>query len=118
METAEVKIEDLLTSDSPFHKESGHHIKGWYKVMAGRTLTPTRLTIKRITEEEVALHHHIPPLGENISVSVDPFTWYESVTMENDIEWAVRRLRDNRSSSPSGIRVEHLQQWLWKAQKA
>ena len=38
--------------------------------------------------------------------------------MEDDIEWAVRRRRDNRSGGPSEMRVEHLQQWLWEARKA
>ena len=37
--------------------------------------------------------------------------------MEDDIDWEVRRLRDNLSSNPSGIRAEQLQQWLWEAQK-
>ena len=118
METSRGKIEELLTSDSPFHKESGQHMKGWYKIMAGRTLPPARLTIERITEERVALHHHIPPPGENIPVSVDPFPLDDLVPMEDDIEWAVRRMRDNFSGGPSRIRAGNLQQWLWEAQKA
>ena len=36
----------------------------------------------------------------------------------DDIEWAVQRMRSNRSGGPSGIRTEHLQQWLREAQKA
>ena len=38
--------------------------------------------------------------------------------MEDDIKLAVRRLRDNRYSSPSGIRAEHLQQWIWESQNS
>ena len=41
----------------------------------------------------------------------------DSVTMEDDIEWEVKRLTDKRSRGPSGMRVEHLQQWLWEARK-
>ena len=85
-------------------------MKGWYKVVAGRALLPARLTIKRITEERVALHHHIPPPGENIPISVDPFLLDGLVTMEDDIEWAVQRLRDNRSDGSYGMRVEQIQQ--------
>ena len=117
METARGKIEELLTSDPPLYKELGHHVKGWYKVMAGCVLLPAQLTIERITEERVALHYHTPPPGEKIPISVDPFPLDELEPMEDNIEWEVRRLRDNRSSSPSGIRAEHLQQWLWEAQK-
>ena len=67
--------------------------------------------------ERFALHRHIPPPGENISIYVDPLPLDELVPMEDDIKWEVRKLRDNGSSSPSGIRAEHLQQWLWEAQK-
>ena len=81
VETAGGKIENLLTSGSPFHKESGHHMKGWYKIVAGRTLPPARITIERITEKRVALHHHTPPPGENIPLFVDPFLLDESVPM-------------------------------------
>ena len=88
-------------------------MKGWYKIADGSTSPPDLLTIKRITEEQVALHHHIPPPGENIPISVDPFPLDKLVPMKDGIKWAVRRLRDNGSDSLSRIRVEHLQQWLW-----
>ena len=42
------------------------------------------------------------------------------VPMEDDIEWAVKRLRNNRSGGPSGMRAEHLKRWLaavWKAEE-
>ena len=86
--------------------------------MAGCAFLPARLTIERITEERVPMHHHIPPPGENTPISVDTFPLDELVPMEDDIKWEVRRMRDNLSSSPSGIRAENLQQWLWEAQKA
>ena len=73
VETDREKIEDILTSDPLLNKELGHQIKGWYKVAAGCASPPSRLTIKRIMADRVALHHHIPPLGENIPISVDPF---------------------------------------------
>ena len=55
--------------------------------------------------ERVVLHHHIPRPGENIPISVDPLQLDESVPMEDDIEWAVQRMRDNCSRGPSRIRV-------------
>ena len=56
-------------------------MKGWYKAAAGCASLPARLTIKRIMEERVALHHHIPPPGENIPISIDSFQLDESVPM-------------------------------------
>ena len=31
---------------------------------------------------------------------------------EDNIEWAVRRLNANRYRGPSGMKVDHLRQWL------
>ena len=56
--------------------------------------------------------------GENIPTTVEPFPVDELVPTGDDIEWAVQRMRSNRSGGPSGIRTEHLQQWLREAQKA
>ena len=38
--TARGNIEDLLTSEPPHHKEALHHMKWWYKAVAGRALPP------------------------------------------------------------------------------
>ena len=54
--------------------------------------------------ERVALYHQVQPLGENAPLSFEPFPVEESVPTEEDIEWAVRRMRNNRSGGPSGIR--------------
>ena len=40
------------------------------------------------------------------------------VPTEDNIEWAVRRLRANRSGRPSGMRKEHLRGWLREEKKA
>ena len=40
------------------------------------------------------------------------------VPEEGEIEWAVKRLRNNRSVGPSRMRVEHVKRWPAVAQKA
>ena len=42
----------------------------------------------------------------------------ESVPIEYDIEWAVRRLKYNRSGGTSRMMTENLHLWLWKDHKA
>ena len=42
----------------------------------------------------------------------------DSVPEEGDIEWAVKRLRNNRSGGTSRIRAEHIKRWLAAAQRA
>ena len=38
--------------------------------------------------------------------------------MDDDVEWAVRRLRNNLSIGPSIIRVKHFRSWMGESQKA
>ena len=54
----------------------------------------------------------IPPLGENIPVTVTPADVDNSVPKEDEIAEAVKKLRRNRSGGPSGMRAEHLKGWL------
>ena len=64
------------------------------------------------------LYSYIPPPGKNIPISVQPFLVDDSVPTEDQIEWAVKHLRNNRSGGELGMRTEHLKQWLTKAWKA
>ena len=41
-----------------------------------------------------------------------PFPVDDSIPVDKDITWEVRRLHLNRSDRPSVIRAEHLRQWL------
>ena len=72
MEEAGEEIERLLGVDPPLHKEAWHRMKGWYKAAVKCAPPPARVTLKRITAEHVDLYSHVPPLGENIPVSVEP----------------------------------------------
>ena len=68
-----------------------------------------------MTEERVELYRHVPPLGQPIPVGVQPFTAEHSILDKEEIAWAVRRLCLNCSGDPSGMKAEHLFQWLISA---
>ena len=51
-------------------------------------------------------------------IYVQPLPVDESVPTEDDIEWAVTRLRNHRSRGTSGMRTEHLKRWLAMARKS
>ena len=57
-----------------------------------------------------------PPAGDNIPMSVTPSHIDDSVTMEEEDEWSVRRLHGQRSGGTSCMRAEHLREWLWEHQ--
>ena len=90
-------------------------MKGWYQAAVDRAPPPIRFNLRWITAERVDLYRHIPPLGNNITVFVEPLKVEESVTMEDKIEWAVKRLRNHCSGAPSGMRAEHLKGWFTEA---
>ena len=52
------------------------------------------------------LYGQIPPPGENILVSIDPFPVEVLVPTEDEIEWAVKRIQNHRSGDNIGGHVE------------
>ena len=93
-------------------KEAWRRLKGWYKAAVNRAPPPSRATLERITAERVDLYSYVPSLRENIPVTVRPVKLDDSVPMEENIEEAVKKLRRNRSGGASGMRAEHLKEWL------
>ena len=53
------------------------------------------------------LYIYVPPPGDNIRVSVEPFLVDDLLPTENEIKWLVKRPQNNRSGGPSGMRAEH-----------
>ena len=75
-------------------------MKGWYWAAVDRVPSPSRVTLDRITEERVGLYSYVPPLGENIPVSNESLPVDDLLPMEDDIEWAVKQLRNHRYRGP------------------
>ena len=107
-EEAVKEVETLLGSDPSLHREAWNRLKGWYQAASDRDPPPNRVTLERITEEQVDLYSYVPPPGVNIPISVDPFPVDESVPMEDEIEWAVKQLQNHHSGGASGMRAKHL----------
>ena len=57
--------------------------------------TPAWVNLERITAERMDLYRQVPPSGENIFVSIEPFQVGDSVPTEDEIEWLVRKIRNN-----------------------
>ena len=64
------------------------------------------------------MYSYVPPPGKNIPISVQPFPVDDSVPTEDEIEWAVKQLCNNRSRGASGMLAEHLKRWLTTGRKA
>ena len=64
------------------------------------------------------MYSYVPPPGENIPIAIQPFRVDDSVPEEVEIEWQVKRLRNNRSGGASRMRAEHVKWWLAAARKS
>ena len=61
-------------------------MKGWYKAVVDRSTPPAWVNLERIMAERIDLYFQVPPPGENIPVSVDPFQVKDLVPTEDKIE--------------------------------
>ena len=82
-----------------------------------RVPPPARATLKRVTAERVTLYSRVPPPGDSTLITIEPFAVEDGVPEEGEIEWAVKRLRNNRAGGPSRMRAEDLKGWLAAARR-
>ena len=101
-----------MWADPTLIQDAWHRIQGWYKAAVNHTPPPARVTLKRIGADRVTFYSRVPPPGDNIPVTIEPFEVEESVPEEGEIEWAVKRLRNNRSGGMLRMREEHIKGWL------
>ena len=118
VEVAGAEVEALIGLDPPIHRKYWQWIKGWYRAAVDRSPPPNRVTLEQITVDWVDLYSYVPPPGENIPISVEPFPVDDSVPTEDEIEWAVKRLRNHCSGGPQVMRAEHLKMWLAESRKS
>ena len=57
------------------------------------------------------------PPGDTIPVTIEPFVVEDGVPTEAEVEWAVKRLQNNRAGGPSRMRAEDLKEWLAAARR-
>ena len=107
-------MESLLASDPPLICEAWIRMRGWYKESVNRHPPPSRVALATMTAEREELHRHVPSPVDPIPVEDPPFPFLvnDSIPEDEEITWAVRSIYLNRSGVPSGMRAEHLRQWL------
>ena len=101
----------FLNGDSPLPLKAWRRMQGWHRAAVEHTPPPDQITLNHITADRVELYCAIPPLpppGDNTPLSVKPSHIDDSVPMEEEVEWAVRRLRGHRLGFPYRMRAEHL----------
>ena len=93
-------VEELMKADPPLTQEAWHRLQGWYKATADRPPPPARATLRRVTAEREKLYSRVPPPGDTIPVTIAPFPLEDGVPSKAEVEWAVKRLQNNRARGP------------------
>ena len=105
-------MESLIVSNPPLIKEAWIWIRVCHRDAVDRPLPPARVAISTMMADQVDMYRSVPPPGQTIDVRVQPLPMEDYIPEEKEITWAVHRIRLNRSVGPSGMRAEHLFQWL------
>ena len=90
-------------------------MRGWYREVVDHDPPPARVTFKWIMMERVELYHALPPPpppGDSIPTSVTPDHVDDSVSTEEEVKWAVQRLRGHRLGGTYRMRAKYLREWL------
>ena len=116
-EEAGAEVESMMKADPPLIQEAWHRLQGWYKAAVDRAPPPARATLKQVRAERAKLYSRVPPLGNTIPVTIEPFVVEDGVPTEVEVEWAVERLQNNRAGGASRTRAEDLKGWLAAARR-
>jgi hypothetical protein len=103
-------IEYMLKRDNL--KWAWSALNAWYKHADGRGSKPSRDDLDKLEAEYNSLYRRGNPPGDPVPVLVAPFYVDDGVPLEGEIADTVRRMRNGKAPGPSGIRVEHLKEWL------
>ena len=64
------------------------------------------------TGKREELYAKVQPPGDPIPINLQPFNIYDSVPKEPEIQVVVKAMRNGRAGGASGIKAEHMKQWL------
>ena len=89
-------MEILLVYDPHLVKEVWLRMQGWYNMAYKYPPPPARITLARITKEQVEIYRRVPPPGYRITIEMVPFAIDDSILSMEKIKWEVPCLRRHR----------------------
>jgi hypothetical protein len=98
-------------------KGAWRSLQAWYKHVSGKGSKPSRADLEATAAGFQAFYTQKTPPGDPIPICVAAFEIDDNVSDEREIADTVRLLRWGKSPGPSGIRAEHLREWLNAAER-
>jgi hypothetical protein len=116
VEEAGNAIEALLSGAEPNLQKAWNRARAWYKQATGHVHTPSRAELGAVTDEYQDLYtapdiSHLPV----VPVVLPPFDISDDPPTEDEIVDAINRLNRGKAPGPSGIRADHLKDWVAQA---
>ena len=71
--------------------------------------------MEKQTKERVDLYGKVEPPGDTIPINIEPFEINDAIPTESGNRTVVKGLRNGRAGFVSGIKAEHMKQWLCDA---
>ncbi len=92
--------------------EAWRYLKGWYCSAEDRAPKPRPETLAKQTEERIQLYTAVPFPGWAMRFNVDPSDVPDAALMDSELRAVVGSLRNGRAAGATGMRAEHLKEWL------
>jgi hypothetical protein len=111
-----VKSIEILPETSNL-KGAWRSLQAWYKHASGKGSKPPRANLESTSADFQTLYTQKSPPGDPIPIYVAPFEIDDNVPDKREISDTVRLLRWGKSPGLSGIRAEHLREYLNAAER-
>jgi hypothetical protein len=109
------KIEGCLAAGDFI--EAWHHLKGWYRTAEDRAPKACPETLASQTAERVELYTAVRPPGWSLPINLTPIPVPDDTPTDHKIREVVAKLRNGRAAGATGMRAEHLKEWLHGIQR-
>jgi hypothetical protein len=108
--TTALNVEGCLVAGE--YIEAWCYLKGWYCLAEDRAPKPCPETLSKQTEERIQLYTAVPPPGWAMRFNVDPSNVPDAAPTDSELRALVGSLRNGCVAGATGMRAEHLKEWL------
>ncbi len=92
--------------------EAWHNLKGWYQSAEDQAPKVCPETLALQTAERVELYTAVCPPGWSMPINIDPIPVPDGPPIYHEIREVVAKLRNGCTAGATGMKVEHLKEWL------